>query len=396
MVYRIQTKSKLQVRTLDENGEVYIKYRIIDSGVDGNGHGVTWDSIKKNLKTAIGKPYIEVPEDFTFDGKYTKFHPYDRQYNTSMQNEVAASMKVAKGIIEDVSFESELFPKKESGYVSVHITDPQRKKLYKEHPEAIPPEVSNMMIVYDAENEPNVSDWEIVHLSSVPKGAYDDMKPLAVCIGGKQCINELHGSAKSDSFELPDKKIKLREKLTGAVNNQTPDPKDLNKYKVEGKDSDSSKQNPNSPTGESKDAPIANQNNDQFTQLSSDVSELTKIVKSIVDRDQAKEADARMKAIEELIPKNFVGVIYKDETERSEDIKKKAASNYTLAEISELTNTKQLAIQTANAIQNSPELRNSPEFANLPSNTLVGSAQKDDMSEAEKIAKMREIGRLFH
>lgn len=394
---RLQEQKAEFFKVIDEKGELYLKYRVLDSSVDGNGHGVSRASIPKNIPSGLGKPFIEVPKTSKKDGKYTKYHPYSKIYNTTVENELKASAEFTKGIIEDYSFESKFEPRanKDSAYYTIHITNKEAAQRYRANPKTIPPEVSLAMIVYDVENEPHVNDWEIVHLAGIANdsnGAYPNMIPVGGCVGNDKCINELKASAKTkDSFHIALNKkdnIEMTEKNDSEDKNKN---SPLNKFKVGPKGEsgeDKSKQKTNAPTGGND-----NGNDDRFSKLESGMNQLTELVTGLVKRNEDSDKAKRESAIKELIPESLVGKIYPDKDAWEKDIKEKVESNHSVAEVSEIINNKVLGFQAVALLNNNPEAAKDAGF-DIPKNMLVGSERKE-MSREEKIARARSISSFY-
>jgi Skp family chaperone for outer membrane proteins len=387
------------IKVLNEKGDLYLKYRVLDGSVDGNGHGVSAESMQRNFKSIVGKPYIEVPKEANNvpGGKYTKYHPYDRLYNTTLENELKASAEFTKGIAADFSFQSQYEPRKQkdSGYVSIKITDPITQKRYIEHPETIPKQVSLAMIVYDPENEPNVTDWEIAHIAAVgndSNAAFPNMKPVGGCLGGSECLGELKASAlklRDDSFKVSENKIHLSIMPEGK-DEQKKDP--LNKFTVQPpKNSEPPKENPKA-SGEA----LNEKKDEKYSNLQTTVEKLTGLVESLVKRNEDEDKLKRESAIKQLVTEDLIGKIYADKESYEKDLEAKINSNHSLSEISEIINSKKLAVDAATLISRSPELMQNPDFANIPNNVLVASAKKEpEMSDKEKIARMRMISSFY-
>src|SRR4029079_15215704 len=90
--------------------DLYLKYHLIDSGIANNqegGSSVSSKTLLKNAKSAVGIPFIDVPDDFGFEGYYSKFHPYKKIHDTTVAEEQEFVKPFTKGHVVEVTDKSQ-------------------------------------------------------------------------------------------------------------------------------------------------------------------------------------------------------------------------------------------------------------------------------------------------
>lgn len=192
---------------IDDKGDLYLKYFLIDDSFNSRGWSVDAQIIPNLARNAVGKPFTDY-EDFP-DTLYNDGHPWNPQPGANLGQHIEYAKNQAAGYIVDFSPISRNALKSASGldierhngyYATVKVTDPVKKALYTKNPDRIP-KVSPGIIDFDntppetAKNT-KLKNVDLAHLAGVPLGAYGDKARLyAKCSGGYECVNHLKGAS---------------------------------------------------------------------------------------------------------------------------------------------------------------------------------------------------------
>jgi len=218
-------------KVIDDKGRLFIKFFGINSALNVKNWRVTPSSIRRNIYSFLGKPYIIYPDDRPVGRDFHKLAPKGSSY----EDHVRAGKEYAAGYIIDISDTSNNFavktgsatPSVEDDYFfTVEITDPQVKSAFLKNEKAIPPFVSPAIAHNPSDKDDQIEDWLGVHLAAVPLGAYG-MKATAIahCSGSdKECIPALKtASALGEEVEEYAKHKKqhcMIDSLTSLLQNQ--------------------------------------------------------------------------------------------------------------------------------------------------------------------------------
>lgn len=208
-------------KKIDENGDVYLKYFLIDTSLNDRGWAASPEWVDAIAQTA---KELKVPVTVVRDikdsirpgvptGDYHAFHPnpqapplddieHAKKFqwaqvidivptnpqrlaaNSSMPNHMGQNI-IPSGIYK--------------GYDAIlKVTDSDVAKAIREgRTDVIPPEVSPGIVWYSGPKH-SVEQAAILHLASVPKGAYGPRaKQIAQCIGGDSCQKKLLAASSS-------------------------------------------------------------------------------------------------------------------------------------------------------------------------------------------------------
>lgn len=208
-------------KQIDENGDVYLKYFLIDTSLNDRGWAASPEWVDAIAQTA---KELKVPVTVVRDikdsvrpgvptGDYHAFHPdpnappkldieHARKFqwaqvvdvvpthptrlaaNSSLPNHIGQNM-IPSGIYK--------------GYdVILKATDPDVAQAIREgRTDVIPDEVSPGIVWYSGPQHA-IEQAAIVHIASVPKGAYGPKaKQIAKCIGGESCQKKLLAASSS-------------------------------------------------------------------------------------------------------------------------------------------------------------------------------------------------------
>ena len=183
----------------DSNGDLYLKYFLADESFNSRNFALDLSKIR----SAIGKRFtkqIDPSLSLFGDG-----HPWSLKPNASLNDHLDYSRELEDGIIVDISDISANALKSASGrdiftnkgkFATVKITNTETKNLYLKDPNAIPKAVSIGVLDLLNGKNPHVTDYEVVHLAPVIRGAYGDKATLyGTCTGGLECIDHLKGAS---------------------------------------------------------------------------------------------------------------------------------------------------------------------------------------------------------
>ncbi len=208
-------------KQIDDNGDVYLKYFLIDTSLNDRGWAASPDWVDAIAQTA---KELQVPVTVVRDikdsirpgvptGDYHAFHPdpnsppkMDLEWakkfqwaqvvdvtptnpkrlaaNSSMPNHIGQNM-IPSGIYK--------------GYDAIlKVTDPDVAQAIREgRTDVIPQEVSPGIVWYSGPQHA-IEQAVILHLASVPKGAYGPKaKQIAQCFGGTSCQKKLLAASSS-------------------------------------------------------------------------------------------------------------------------------------------------------------------------------------------------------
>jgi hypothetical protein len=195
--------------TVDANGDVYLKYFLMDSSLAHNTAAGEWsvtaEAIEANAHKAKGIPFTVLPsKDLSL---YGDWHPWDPDPNATLESNRAFAKKYAPGYLVDTTKESSILSaavndiKSNDGrFAIVHINDPRAAKAYRDNPDLIPKAVSPGIIGNTKNGQIGVSEFDWAHLAAVPRGAFGDKATLyGKCIGPHtQCVNSLLAASVKD------------------------------------------------------------------------------------------------------------------------------------------------------------------------------------------------------
>lgn len=191
-----------------KGNDLYLKYFLIDSSFNNRGWSVDPSQIPRLAQEAIGKPFTDY-EDFTVT-PFNDGHPWSPKEKATFKDHLEHAFNKKTGIIVDFSPVSRNALKSASGYdiqqnhgyyVTVKVTDENKKQQYLDNPARIP-RVSPGIYDYDFTKLPanNLQNIDFVHLAGVKYGAYGDKaRVYAQCSGGYECLNHLKGASEIDS-----------------------------------------------------------------------------------------------------------------------------------------------------------------------------------------------------
>src|ERR1051326_6087324 len=195
--------------TIDANGDLYLKYFLMDSSLARNSAAGEWsvapEAIDANEEKAILIPFSFLPcQDLSVNGDWHPFHP---DMNVPVSDHIAFAKKYAPGYVAAITRDSNILSaavndiKRNNGrFAIVHINDPRAKEAYIKNPDLIPKAVSPGIIGDTSQGQRGVKSFDWAHLAAVPKGAFGDKATLyGSCIGPhSQCINQLLAASIKD------------------------------------------------------------------------------------------------------------------------------------------------------------------------------------------------------
>lgn len=208
----VDTNNVVDYYTNNE-GDLFLKYFLIDSSFNTRGWSVDANKLETLARTSIGAPftdYNDFPETLFKDG-----HPWNPKPKATFKEHYDYAAQKAAGYIVDFSPVSRNALKSASGleiqnnngyYVTVKITDPEKKQIYTNHPERIP-RVSAGILDHDEtpieDGKTVLKNVDLVHLAGVKFGAYGEKARLyAKCSGGYECVNHLKGASDINNTDL--------------------------------------------------------------------------------------------------------------------------------------------------------------------------------------------------
>jgi hypothetical protein len=195
--------------TLDANGDLYLKYFIIDASLAQNTAmgewSVTPEAIDANDHKAKRIPFAVLPsKDLSL---YGDWHPWSPEPNATLEDNIEFARKYAPGYLVETTKESGILSaavddiKKNNGrFAIIHINDPRARDAYIKNPSLIPKAVSPGIIGNTKNGQIGVTEFDWAHLAAVPKGAFGDKATLyGKCIGPHtQCVNSLLAASVAD------------------------------------------------------------------------------------------------------------------------------------------------------------------------------------------------------
>ena len=197
---------------LDKNGELYLKYGVIDS-TGGRNKFYVQDIPGNMRRSSYNKPFVIMPENTDFKGLFQKYHPYKKLHDSNVHEEVDFSLLNSVGRIVDFTAQSQL---KANGlsdlpndfhFVTIHITDPIAKKVFLEDRTKVPRAVSIKYVDYDPDNPKGSTRWDVVSVDAVPLdlASYGEKaRAYGACVGPEaECVPLLraHGLTEQVPFK---------------------------------------------------------------------------------------------------------------------------------------------------------------------------------------------------
>lgn len=280
----------------NKDGDLYLKYFLIDSSFNKRGWAVDPSIIEKIAKRSIGAPFTDY-QDFPVT-RYSDQHPW-HPTSSIFKDQYDYAAQKATGFAVDVSPTSSAALKSASGseikdgyFVTIKIVDPVKKELYLKNPDRIP-KISAGIWDYDeldlVHGKTVVKNADIAHYAGVQKGAYGDKARMyAKCQGGYECVNHLKGASDPETY--------------GETGNQTYS--SLGENSTQNKDIMSDQQNPLSTVSqgqENNDLPNQSNNQEQKEQpaqqlLDSQVNNNKATEETQTNKDNKQSNDTNNKA----------------------------------------------------------------------------------------------------
>jgi hypothetical protein len=392
---------------LDSNGDLYLKYFLMDSSLAHNTAMGEWsvspEAIDRNEQKAIGIPFTVLPsKDLSIHGD---FHAWDPEPNATLESNREFAKKYAPGYIAAITKDSGILSaavndiKANNGrFAIVHINDPRAKDAYIKNPDLIPKAVSPGILGNTLNGQTGVKDFEWVHLAAVPKGAFGDKATLyGKCIGPhNQCVNSLLSAAVKDL----DRKnttycpIGASELISSLGNSSTNSFQMSVNASTEGTTPTPPVPNQNiqaTPPAQ-QGAPIAavpqteQQKGQAVLKIKTpvgqqpaqsqtvDLKEHEKLRKEFEEYKQSQEQNARKEQIKKLIPPQlFIAKGKFDENAYNAEVEKRASQGWDDATISEHYNMK-MEILKAQAVTNNNPLAGGYQ---TPSEVPLGGSSQD-------------------
>lgn len=197
-------------RYTDPQGRLFIKAPLINNLPNQRGWRAIEEANKRFAQTAINKAVTLMLDKM--ESRFYDYHPFmSPKYDpaTGMVTEPTAgehakfAAKYGFGIVREVGTESGIY-KAASGeipwFFTYEVIDPVAKEeLSKDDTDLIPPAYSPGILHYDGPDDA-VSEYEIVHVAAVPKGAYGPrFVNISKCQGdAMSCLPQLKAASFKD------------------------------------------------------------------------------------------------------------------------------------------------------------------------------------------------------
>jgi len=392
---------------LDNNGDLFLKYFLIDASTASNTFAGEWsvtpEAIAANDQKAVGIPFTVLPtKDLSIN---LDWHAWNPNPDATIDDHRAFARNYAPGYVKAITRDSSIMSgavndiKKNGGrFAIVHINDKRARDAYIKNPELIPKAVSPGILGDTKKGQIGVDNFEWVHLAAVPKGAFGDKATLyGKCIGPhNQCVNSLLSAAVKDldknTTYCP---IGASELISSLGNSSTNSSQMSVNASTEGTTSPPPVPNQNiqaTPPAQ-QGAPIAavpqteQQKGQAVLKIKTpvgqpnqpasktvDLKEHEKLRKEFEEYKQSQEQNARKEQIKKLIPPQlFIAKGKFDENAYNAEVEKRASQGWDDATISEHYNMK-MEILKAQATTNTNPLAGGYQ---TPSEVPLGGSSQD-------------------